>query len=71
MSLRKVAGVSLSIIAKSGLPVFAKNDAKAKTLSKSFVGSPTQTCLGPSYSNIGIIRSISETSDAKRSFRAA
>ena len=35
----------LRIIAKSGLPVFAKNDAKTKTLSKSFVGLPTQTCL--------------------------
>ena len=35
----------LSIIAKSGLPVFAKNDAKTKRLSRSCVGLPTQTCL--------------------------
>jgi len=40
------ARVELSIIAKSGLPVFAKNDAQTKTLSGSFVGLPTQTCLG-------------------------
>ena len=38
--------MQLSIIAKSGLPVFAKNDAQTKSLSRSFVGLPTQTCLG-------------------------
>ena len=36
----------LGIIAKSGLPVFAKNNAKTRDLSRPFVGLPTQTCLG-------------------------
>ena len=36
----------LSIISKNGLPVFENNDAQAKTLSRSFVGVPAQTCLG-------------------------
>ena len=36
----------LSIIAKSGLPVFAKNDAQAKTLSRFALASQRKTCLG-------------------------
>jgi len=48
MISRKISGrvvAGLSISAKSGLPVFAKNDAKTRNLSRFFVGLPTQTCL--------------------------
>jgi glycerophosphoryl diester phosphodiesterase len=38
-------GRLLSIIAKSGLPVFAKNDAQNKESKQVCVGLPTQTCL--------------------------
>ncbi len=37
--------LGLSIIAKSGLPVFAKNDAPVKSQSRSFVGLPMKACL--------------------------
>jgi Spy/CpxP family protein refolding chaperone len=40
-----ISRLLLSIIAKCGLPVFAKNDAQTKNLSRSCVGLPTQTCL--------------------------
>jgi len=43
--MRHAAAIRLSIIAKSALPVFAKNDAQTRNLSGSCVGLPTQTCL--------------------------
>ena len=55
MSLRKVAGVSLSIIAKSGLPVFAKNDAQTRPLSRSCVGLPMQTCLAILWCMVAVL----------------
>lgn len=44
---------ALSIIAKSGLPVFAKNDAQAKELSGSFVGQPAKACLAATAKHLG------------------